>query len=88
MTGASEVYMYGEKEADLAREQYSERLRKRGAHSIGTTLIRVGKQKRYAVEAEFAKEPPKLPPSLKIKKGRTEVEVPLRVRKGPMPTLE
>jgi hypothetical protein len=80
--------MHGEEEADLAREQYSDLLRKHGAHAITTKLIRVGNRKQYAVEAEFAEEPLGLPSSLKVKKGRTEVEVPLRVRKGPMPTLE
>jgi hypothetical protein len=50
--------------------------------------IRILFSEGQAAEAEFAEAPPKLPSSLKVEKGWTEVEVPLRVRKGPMPTLE
>jgi len=80
--------MHGEEEADQAREQYSDLLLEHGAHAIATKLIRVGNHQQYAVEAEFAEDLPELPSTLKIKKDGTEVEVPLRLRKGPMPKLD
>lgn len=75
------------KEANLAREQYSDLISKLGAHSIGVDEVK-GKEG-FAVIAYFEKEPSKkIPETLEVKSGNRTVEVPLVVRLMQMPSPE
>lgn len=69
--------MASEKEADLARAQHSDFLRKRGAHAIAVDEVEHKGGKTYGVVAFFEREPDDLPETLKIKSGKKEMEVPL-----------
>lgn len=70
--------MTSEREANLARERYSEFLRGLGAHAIGVDEVRRGGEKTFAVIAYFEEKPAEPPPkTLEIKSGRSTVEVPL-----------
>lgn len=69
--------MANEKEANLAREQYSDFLRNLGAHAIAVDEITRKGKKTFAVIAFFEKKPDELPNALEIKSGKRTVEIPL-----------
>ncbi len=67
--------------AEMARRQWSESLRKLGAHSIAVDQVKRGGVKTHAVVAFFEKEPPKtVPKSLEVTTGKKTVTVPLVVQ--------
>jgi hypothetical protein len=73
--------MASEREANIAREQFSQFLRDLGAHAIAVDEIKSGGRKSFAVVAYFAEKPAgDIPKSLEIKSGKKSLEVPLAVR--------
>ena len=73
--------MATEREANLAREQHSDLLRKMGAHAIAVDPVKRGGEETYAVIASFETKPEDAPPkTLEVKRGRKTVKVPLVVR--------
>ena len=79
--------MANEREANLAREQHSDLLRKLGAHSISVETSQG--EKGFTVIAFFDKKPPKdIPETLEVKSGGKTVEVPLAAEVMKMPTPE
>jgi hypothetical protein len=72
--------MISEKEANLAREQYSNFLRDLGAHAIAVDEVKRQGQKTFAVVAFFTQQPDDVPATLEVKKGKTTLEVPLVAR--------
>jgi hypothetical protein len=77
--------MASEKEANLARERYSDFLRKHGAHAISVDQVRY-RERTFVVVAFFAKKPANLPTSLEVTSGKTNLKVPLVARYGKIPT--
>jgi hypothetical protein len=70
------------KEAELARVEHSNFLRKKGAHAISVEKVPIHGRKRFAVIAHFADLPKtKLPSALTVKTSRGEAKVPLLSRK-------
>lgn len=70
--------MASEKEANSARERYSDLLRKLGAHSIAVDERKRGGEKSFAVIAFFDRKPSKaVPETLEVRSGKRTVEVPL-----------
>jgi len=68
-------------EANQARNQHSDLLRKLGAHAIAVDEIKRSGRSTFAVIAFFEKEPTKdLPQSLEVKSGKQTVQVPLVAR--------
>lgn len=81
--------MASEKEANLAREHYSDFLSELGAHSIGVDEIKREGKKGFAVIAFFDKKPSKaVPETLKVKSGKLTLDVPLVVEIMKMPSPE
>lgn len=81
--------MASEKEANLAREQHSDLLRKLGAHSIGVDEIKRKGEKGFAVIAFFEHQPSKkVPETLEVKGGAQTLAVPLVVEIMKMPSPE
>jgi hypothetical protein len=79
--------MATEKEANLARTEHSDFLRRLGAHSIGVDETKAGKG--FVVIAFFDRKPAnELPPSLTIKSGKRTLSVPLVVELMKMPSIE
>ena len=75
------------KEANLAREQYSDLISRLGAHSIAVDEVKGAKG--FAVIAYFEKKPSKkIPEALEVKSGKRTVEVPLVVGIMQMPSPE
>lgn len=72
--------MANEKEANLAREQFSDYLRDLGAHGLTVDEIKRKGQKSFALIAYFEEPPETLPKQLEIKKGKGICEVPLIAR--------
>lgn len=73
--------MASEREANAAREHYSDFLRDLGAHAIAVDEVRRGGEKTFAVVAYFEEKPSEsLPKSLEVKSGGKELEVPLAVK--------
>lgn len=73
--------MSSEREANLARERYSEFLRELGAHAIGVDEVRRGGEKTFAVVAYFEEKPAEpLPKTLEVKSGKRTFEVPLALK--------
>jgi hypothetical protein len=72
--------MVSEKEANLAREQYSNFLRDLGAHAIAVDEVKRKGQKTFAVVAFFTQQPDDVPVMLEVKNGKTTLEVPLVAR--------
>lgn len=72
--------MSSEKEANLAREQHSEFLRKLGAHAIAVDEIKRDGEKTFGVIAFFEEKPGEAPKTLEVKSGKKTMEVPLAVR--------
>jgi hypothetical protein len=83
------IIMASEKEANLARDQHSDLLRKLGAHSIGINEIKSKGGKNFAVIAFFEREPlNEVPEILEIKSGKRTLDVPLVVEIMKMPSAE
>ena len=72
--------MASEKEANLAREQFSDYLRAMGAHGLTVDEVKRKGQKSFALIAYFEEPPETLPKQLEVKKGKTTLEVPLVAR--------
>lgn len=72
--------MTSEKEANLAREQYSDFLRGLGAHAIAVDEVKRKGQKTFAVVAFFTQQPEDVPGTLEVKRGKTTLAVPLVAR--------
>ena len=72
--------MVSEKEANLAREQYSDFLRGLGAHAIAVDEVAHKGEKTFAVVAFFTKKPADVPGTLEVKSGKTTLAVPLVAR--------
>ena len=74
--------MASEKEANAAREQYSDFLRELGAHGIAVDEVKRGGEKTFAVIAYCDEKPTgAVPKQLEIKRGKRTVEVPLAIKK-------
>ncbi|MDT4897205.1 MAG: hypothetical protein QOH25_2282 [Acidobacteriota bacterium] len=83
------VDMASEKEANLARTQYSDFLRELGAHSIGVDERKRQEEPGFAVIAFFDKRPSKtVPQTLKVRSGKQTIAVPLEVEIMKMPSPE
>lgn len=72
--------MAKEREANLARDQYSEDLRKMGAHAIAVDKVKRKGADTFAVVAFFEKNPAEAPETLDVKQGKRLLHVPLVVR--------
>jgi hypothetical protein len=73
--------MASEREAESARAEHSEFLRRKGAHAVAVEEVRRGGEKTYCVVAFFEREPgADVPDALKIGRGKKETEVPLVAR--------
>jgi hypothetical protein len=77
-----------EKQANEARIQHSEFLRKGGVHAISVDEIEHKGSKTYAVIAMTEKKSTDLPKDLEIKSGKVIVKVPLIVKTTPKFKLE
>ena len=72
--------MATEREANLAREQHSDALRKMGAHAISVDIVKQKGEETFAVIAFVEKKPDDAPKTLEVKRGNRTVKVPLAVR--------
>ncbi|HYV94026.1 MAG TPA: hypothetical protein VE978_19775 [Chitinophagales bacterium] len=72
--------MVSEKDANLAREQHSEKLQKQGAHAIAVDEINHKGEKTFGVIAFAEKQLQNMPEYLTIKKGKKTLNVPLKVQ--------
>lgn len=73
--------MASEKEANMAREQYSEFLRDLGAHAIAVDEIKRKGEKTFGVIAFVPEKPDKpIPDMLEVTSGKRTLKVPLAVR--------
>jgi Cys-tRNA synthase (O-phospho-L-seryl-tRNA:Cys-tRNA synthase) len=72
--------MASEKEADIARDQYSDFLLNLGAHGITIDEVKRKGETTFAVVAFFEKKPEGVPDTLKIQRGKKTLEVPLLTR--------
>jgi hypothetical protein len=72
--------MANEKEANLAREQFSDYLRQLGAHGLTVDQIKRKGETSFALIAYFDEPPETLPKQLEIKRGKETLEVPLIAR--------
>lgn len=80
--------MASEKEANRARDEHSEYLRRLGAHSIAVYEIGKGGGKSFAVVAYFSRKPAvPIPLALEVASGRRKLSVPLvaQIMKTPSP---
>lgn len=80
--------MATEKEANLGREQFSDYLRKLGAHSIAVDVLKGTRGKSFAIVAYFDKRHAQaVPQTLKVKIGSRTLDVPLviGIMKRPSP---
>lgn len=80
--------MASEREANLARERYSEYLRGLGAHAIAVDQVKSKRAKTFAVIALFQRKPDDVPATLEVKSGKRTVQVPLVARVAPKFKLE
>ena len=81
--------MASEKEAQRAREQYSDFLRRLGAHSIAVYELQRRGQKGFAVVAYFSEKPAEaVPETLELGSGKRKLAVPLVVEVMKMPSAE
>jgi hypothetical protein len=72
--------MATEREANLAREEHSDFLRKLGAHAIAVDEVKRKGAGTFAVIASFEKKPKEAPKTLEVRKGNRTLKVPLVVR--------
>ena len=82
-------------EAERARQQQSEYLRKLGAHAIAVEPVKTRPRKRdhsgggFVVVAYFDRKPADpLPESLEVRSGKKRMKVPLTLRLAPKFQLE
>lgn len=81
--------MANEKEANLAREHYSDFLRQLGAHSISVQETKSKGEKGFTVIAYFDKKPSKpIPETLEVTSGKRTLIVPLVAEIMKMPSPE
>ena len=81
--------MASEKEANRARAEHSEYLRRLGAHSIAVDEIKGRGEKGFAVVAFFSQKPTvPIPETLEVTSGRRKLAVPLVARIMKMPSPE
>ncbi|HWT01007.1 MAG TPA: hypothetical protein VN256_12235 [Pyrinomonadaceae bacterium] len=81
--------MASEKEANRARDEHSDFLRRLGAHSIAVYEIKQGREKNFAVVAYFSREPAvPIPETLEVASGRRKLSVPLVAQIMKMPSPE
>jgi hypothetical protein len=75
------------RDAEAAREQNQDKLRRMGAHAI--EVAQKGKKSDYEVVAHFEKNPPKnVPAELEVKTGRKKAKVRLQAKRSPRFKLE
>ena len=72
--------MATEREANLAREEHSDSLRKLGAHAIAVDEVKRKGAETFGVIAYFEKKPKDAPKTLEVKSGKEMLKVPLVVR--------
>jgi hypothetical protein len=74
--------MKTEKQAELARDQHAEFLRKKGAHAISVEKVTIAGHKQFAVVAMFddKSKAAGLPSNLGVKTDKGESEVPLVIQ--------
>ncbi len=87
-TGGKVIVVASEKEANLARQQHSDSLRRLGAHSIGVDKCKGKGAAGFAVIAFFERKPSKtVPQTLQTKSGQRTIAVPLvvEIMKKPSP---
>lgn len=72
--------MASEEEANLAREQHGDYLSDLGAHGITIDEIKQKGEQSFAVVALFEHQPKDVPETLKVKRGKQTLEVPLITR--------
>src|SRR5262249_27104531 len=80
--------MATEREAELAREQHADDLRRLGAHAIAVDEVGQPGDKDYAVMAYFENNPTGIPSTLEVKSGKKKLTVPLVARVQQKFTLE
>lgn len=81
--------MASEKEANRARDEHSEYLRRLGAHSIAVYKIKGRGEKSFAVIAYFARKPAgPIPQTLEVTSGKRKLAVPLVAQIMKMPSPE
>jgi hypothetical protein len=81
--------MASEKEANRARDEHTEYLRRLGAHSIAVDEIKQGGEKSFAVVAFFSQKPTvPIPETLEVTSGRRKLAVPLVAQIMKMPSPE
>lgn len=82
------IILASEKEANLARQQHSDFLRRLGAHSIGVDKLKGKGETGFTVIAFFERKPAKtVPRTLETKNGQRTIAVPLamEIMKKPSP---
>lgn len=72
--------MATEKQANLARERYSNSLHGMGAHAIAVDEIKRKGEKTFAVVAFFEHKPDNIPQTLQVRTRKRTLEVPLVAR--------
>lgn len=72
--------MANEEQANLARTQHADFLRKLGAHGVTIDEMKKSGEKTFAVIAFFEHQPEELPDTLEIKRGKKVMTVPLVAR--------
>ena len=83
------IVVASEKEANRAREEHSEHLRRLGAHSIAVDEIGRGGGKSFAVVAYFSQQPAgPIPETLEVTSGGRTLFVPLVAQIMKMPSPE
>jgi hypothetical protein len=70
------------REANLAREEHSERLRAMGAHAVMVDQVPGSAGTGYAVYASFERPPARPPKTLEVKVAGKPVQVPLIAQKA------
>lgn len=88
-TDGKVIALASEKEANLARQQHSDLLKRLGAHSIGVDKLKGKGETGFAVIAFFERQPSKtIPQTLETKSGQRTIAVPLVVKLMKQPSLE
>jgi hypothetical protein len=77
-----------EKQANEARNQHTDFLRKEGVHAITVDEIEHNGSRTFAVIAMSEKKSPDLPKDLEIKSGKATIKVPLIIKISPKFKLE
>jgi len=69
-----------EREANLARDQHADYLRRLGAHAIAVDEVKRDGDTAYGVIAFFEEKPSDVPRHLEVKSGKRTLKVPLVAR--------